>query len=106
MESICLPLKNKSLISSYPISTFVHIYHKALQAQLQKMGSSLCLIRKARQEDINLVAAAIDIRPEILEKIENGQHDFRLKTLFALCEYYNVDVESIVGKGELIHLTI
>lgn len=94
------------MITSYPVSTFGHIYQNALQAQLQKMGSMLCLIRKARQEDVNIVAAAIRLRPEILEKIENGQHDLRLKTLFALCEYYNVDVESVVGKGELIHLKI
>lgn len=94
------------MITSYPASTFGHIYQTALQAQLQKMGSALCLIRKARQEDVDLVAAAIDLRPDILEKIETGQHDVRLKTLFALCEYYNVDVESILGKGELIHLKI
>lgn len=94
------------MITSYPVSTFGHIYHKALEAQLQKMGSALYLIRKTRQEDINLVAAAIDLRPEILEKIEHGQHDPRIKTLFALCEYYNVDVESIVGKGELMHFKI
>lgn len=91
------------MIKSYPVSTFSHIYHKALQVQLQKMGNTLNLLRKTRREEINCVATAINLRPEILEKIENGQHDFRIKTLFALCNYYNVDVESIIGNGELLN---
>ena len=91
------------MITSYPASTFGNIYRQALQSQLQKMGTTLSMLRKARQENINYVAAAINLRPEILQQIENGQHDFRFRTLFALCEYYNVDVESIVGQGELFH---
>lgn len=94
------------MITSHSASTFGVIYHKALQSQLQKMGSSLRMLRKEKQQDINSVAAAISIRPEILEKIENGEHDFRVKTLFALCEYYNTDIESIVGKGELLHFKL
>jgi hypothetical protein len=92
-----------TMTSTYPVSTFGHIYHNALQVQLQKMGSTLSLLRRARQEEINSVAIAINIRPEVLEKIENGQHDFRVKTLFALCEYYSVDLKTIVGKGELLN---
>jgi hypothetical protein len=90
-------------MTTHPVSTFGHIYHKALLAQLKIMGRNFNLIRKARQEDINSVATAINIRPEILEKIENGEHDFRIKTLFALCDYYNVGHSSIVGKGELMN---
>jgi transcriptional regulator with XRE-family HTH domain len=93
-----------TMTSTYPVSTFGHIYHNALQVQLQKMGITLSLLRTTRQEDINSVATAINIRPEILEKIENGQHDVRVKTLFALCDYYNVDLKAIVGKGELLNL--
>jgi hypothetical protein len=71
------------MTNTYPVSTFGHIYHNALQVQLQKMGNTLSLLRTTRREDINSIASAINIRPEILEKIENGQHDVRVKTLFA-----------------------
>ena len=90
------------MISSYPVSTFSHIYQKALRSQLQKMGSTLHLLRKARQEEIDAVAPAINIRPEVLQKIESGEHDLRIKTLFALCDYYNIDGKELVGKGELM----
>lgn len=94
------------MITSYSTSTFGNMYRQALQSQLQKIGRTLSLLRNARQEDINSVAAAVNLRPEILLQIENGQHDFRLKTLFALCEYYNIDVESVVDQGELLHFKL
>ena len=94
------------MTKSSSASTFGHIYRQALQSQLQKMGCVLSLIRKTREEDINCVASAINLRPEILEQIENGERDLRIKTLFALCEYYNIDVESIVGRGELLHFKL
>lgn len=92
--------------NSNPASTFGNMYRQALQTQLEKMGETFTMLRKARQEDIGTVATAINLRPEILEQIENGKHDFRFKTLFALCDYYNVDVESIMGKGELLHFRL
>jgi transcriptional regulator with XRE-family HTH domain len=94
------------MIDSFSASTFGHIYHKALQSQLKKIGSTLSLLRKARQEDINCVAAAVNLRPETLEQIENGKQDFRLKTLFALCDYYNIDMDSVIDHGELLHFKL
>lgn len=94
------------MVSSYPASTFGGIYRQALQSQLQRMGIKLSLLREARKESINSVAAAINLRPEILQRIENGQHDFRFKTLFALCEYYKIEIESLVGQGELLRFTL
>ena len=88
--------------STKSVSTFGHIYQKALRSQLQKMGNTFCLLRKARQEEIDGVAVAINIRPEVLQKIEAGEHDLRIKTLFALCDYYNIDGKDVVGKGELM----
>lgn len=70
------------------------------------MGATLSLLRQSRQEDIETVAAAINLRPEILEQIENGEHDFRFKTLFALSKYYNVEADSIFGNGELLHFKL
>ncbi len=89
--------------STKSVSTFGHIYQNALRSHLQKMGNTLQLLRKARQENLETVAAVINIRPEILEKIETGEHDMRIKTLFALCDYYNIDGKDLVGKGELMH---
>lgn len=89
---------------SLEVSTFGHIYQRALKSHLRRMGSMLALLRKTRREDIDTVAAAINIRPEILEKIENGEHDFRVRTFFAICDYYKVDLESVVGKGEVVHI--
>jgi transcriptional regulator with XRE-family HTH domain len=88
--------------TEYSVSTFGHIYQKALQSQLEKMGKMLNILRRARREDLTTVAAEINIRPEILERIEKGEHDFRIETLFALCDYYNADLESIVGKGDIV----
>jgi hypothetical protein len=65
------------MITSYPASTFGNIYRQAFHAQLKKMGIKLTLLREARKESINCVAASVGLRPEILEQIENGKHDFR-----------------------------
>lgn len=88
------------------VSTFGHIYHKALQSQLKKIGSSLTFLRNTRHEDVDRVAAAINLRPDTLQQIEDGKQDFRIKTLFALCEYHKVDIESMIGRGDLPRLKI
>jgi transcriptional regulator with XRE-family HTH domain len=88
------------------VSTFGHIYHEALQSQLKKIGSALSLLRYTRHEEIDRVAAAINLRPGTLQQIEDGKQDLRIKTLIALCEYYKVDIESMVGKGELLRFKI
>lgn len=85
------------MITDQPVSTFGHIYRNALYNHLKHMGDLLKLQRQARMEDISTVAAAINIRPEILQQIENGEHDFRLITLYALCEYYGVDRNLVIG---------
>jgi transcriptional regulator with XRE-family HTH domain len=92
-----------SITSSYPAYKFGSIYKQAMESQLQKIGSNLAALREARNEDISTVANAVDLGPGLLEQIESGQHDFRLKTLFALCDYYDTDLESVVSKGELLN---
>jgi transcriptional regulator with XRE-family HTH domain len=91
-----------TITSSQPASTFGHIYQQALQLQLKKIGQNLAQLRKARRKDVETVAIAVNLRSDILLRIENGQQDFRLKTLFALCDYYNVNFESIVNQAELM----
>jgi transcriptional regulator with XRE-family HTH domain len=93
-------------LTSYPASTFGNIYHQALQSQLPKIGHNLRNLRKVRHLDIQTVAEAINLRPGILQQIENGQHNFRLKTLFALCDYYNTNPETIVNQKELLSFKI
>ena len=92
--------------TAHQVSTFGTIYHKALQSQLKKMGSRLMALRIARREHITSVAAAINLRPDVLERIENGEQDIRIKTLFTLCGYYEIDPELLIGQGELLHFEI
>jgi DNA-binding XRE family transcriptional regulator len=92
--------------SKFPASTFGHIYQKALQSHLKNIGSTLSLMRRIRRKDINDVAAAIKLRPETLLQIEDGKLDFRVKTLFALCDYYEIDIDKVVSKGELLHFKL
>lgn len=94
------------MLTYQPVSTFGDIYNKALTNHLKKIGSTLNMLRKARREDIHTVAAEINIGPEILEKIESGEHDFRINTFSALCDYYDIDHQSLVDKGELLHVII
>lgn len=81
---------------------FGSIYQKAMKSQLKQIGRNLFVLRKARNEEIGTVASAVDLAPGVLEQIENGSCDFQLKTLFALCDYYYTDLQSVVGKGELL----
>ena len=89
--------------SSYPAYNFGSIYKKAMGSQLQKIGCNLAALRKARNEDISTVAKVVNLAPGLLEQIESGRYDFRLKTLFALCEYYNTDLDSVVSQDELLN---
>lgn len=83
---------------------FGSIYEKAMKAQLKQIGSNLSVLRKAKGEEIDTVANAVDLAPGVLEQIENGNSDFQLQTLFALCDYYYTDLQSVVGKGELLSI--
>lgn len=91
-----------TITSSQPSSTFGHIYQQALQLQLQKIGQNLAELRIASRKDVQTVANSVNLRSDVLLRIESGQHDFRLKTLSALCDYYNVEIESIVNQGQLM----
>jgi transcriptional regulator with XRE-family HTH domain len=87
-------------------TTFGQIYQRSLGPTLQMMGNNFNLLRKSRQKDIDAVAGAINVGPEILDQIEKGEHDPSIETFFALCNYYNVDFESVVGKGVWVFLKL
>lgn len=94
------------MINKYPVSTFGHIYEKALHSHLRKIGHMLSVVRKARHEDIESVAAAVNLRPEVLQQIEEGQHNARVATLYSLCDYYEIEIELIVSQSELLRFEI
>lgn len=95
-----------SSTSTRRVVKFGSIYQKAMQSQLQQIGCNLAAFRKARNEDINTVSDVIDLAPGVLEQIESGNCDFQLKTLFALCDYYDAELESVVGNSELMSIRI
>lgn len=85
---------------------FGSIYQKSMKSQLKQIGSNLVALRKARNEEINTVANAVELAPGVLEQIEVGGCDFQVKTLFALCDYYDADLKSVIGKGELMSIRL
>lgn len=95
-----------TITSSTSPATFGQIYHQALQSHLQLIGRNLADLRKACRKDVETVATAVNVRSDVLLRIESGQHDFRLKTLYALCDYYNVGLEPIVNQSQLMSVKL
>jgi transcriptional regulator with XRE-family HTH domain len=95
-----------STSTSLPPSTFGQIYQRSLQAHLHLIGRNLAELRKACRKDVITVAEAVNIRSDVLLRIESGEHDFRLKTLYALCDYYKVGLEPIVNQGQLVTIKL
>lgn len=95
-----------STTSTRAAVNFGSIYQKSMKSQLKQIGRNLSALRKARNEDIGNVANAVKLAPGILDQIEVGSCDFQVKTLFALCDYFEVDLESVVGKGELLSIRL
>lgn len=85
---------------------FGSIYQKSMKSQLKQIGSNLAALRKARNEEINTVANAVELAPGVLEQIEIGGCDFQVETLFALCDFYDAELKSVVGKGELMFIRL
>lgn len=86
--------------------SFGSIYQQSMKSQLKQIGSNLAALRKARNEEINAVANAVELAPGVLQQIEVGGCDFQVKTLFALCDYYDADLNPVIGKGELLSIRL
>src|SRR5688572_13630057 len=99
-------LKFLTMKTKHAATTFGQVYQRSLQPTLQVMGNNFNLLRKGRQQDIDAVAAAVNVGPEILEQIEKGEHDPSIKTFFDLCDYYHVEFESVIGKGIWVFLKL
>lgn len=70
--------------------------HLEAAAFVRKISTKLWKIRLARKDLPSTVAKAVNISPELLEKVESGRYNFTLDILFRLCEYYKVDPDEIV----------
>jgi transcriptional regulator with XRE-family HTH domain len=71
-----------------------------IEADLKKVGENLRSIRTARDLDIETVAKAIKLSPQLLQRLEEGLYpDCKLNTLFDLIDYYGIPGEAIFGKS-------
>jgi DNA-binding XRE family transcriptional regulator len=71
-----------------------------IDADLKKVGENLRKIRNDRNLTIDTVAIAIQLSPQLLQRLEDGLYpDCKLTTLFDLVDYYGVSGEEIFGKG-------
>ncbi|OKS89653.1 helix-turn-helix domain-containing protein [Mucilaginibacter polytrichastri] len=74
---------------------------------LRTIGKNLFTIRTDKKEEIKSVASALEIKPEIIEKIENGMHELPLIILVKLCNHYNVTIQQVLELeiSQIYHFT-
>jgi DNA-binding Xre family transcriptional regulator len=58
--------------------------HKVVAVRLKKL-------RADREESIFKAAIGAKISPATLKVLESGEKDYRIVTLYKICQYYNVD---------------
>jgi|GEM_PF-913658 len=64
---------------------------------LKTIGHNLRIIRTARNETLEGVAAALNTTHATLSNIENGNyHSLKLEVLIALCNYYRVTLQQVM----------
>lgn len=57
---------------------------------MQVIGANLRAIRITKKKELTSVAEAINISPDLLEKIENGQYNWEVRLYARICSYYEV----------------
>lgn len=57
---------------------------------LKAIGSKFYALRTEQHKELDTVAKAVKISPELLKRIEEGKYDMHLDLLFELCEYYKI----------------
>jgi transcriptional regulator with XRE-family HTH domain len=74
---------------------------------LRTIGKNLFTIRTDKNEEIKNVASALEIKPEIIEKIESGIHELPLTILVKLCNHYNVTIQQVLELeiSQIYHFT-
>lgn len=63
---------------------------------LKTIGKNLSKIRRDKNEEIKSVANAVDLKPTLIEKIENGLDELSVKNLAVLCNYYEVSLQKVM----------
>ena len=64
------------------------------QQQLTEISRYLKELRFNESQTQAEVCAELDIHPNSLSRIENGQN-MNLTTLFRLCDYYDISIDSV-----------
>jgi DNA-binding XRE family transcriptional regulator len=74
---------------------------------LKTIGRNLSKIRSDKDEEIKVVSNAIEVKPEVIEKIENGLHELPLTILIKLCNHYNVTIQQVLELevSQIYHFT-
>ena len=72
-------------------------YKKGFTIRLQTLGEKLYALRMARNESLRTVGKKVKMSPSLLSKMEKGQQNFRLSTLFKICIYYQVEPRDIIN---------
>lgn len=93
-----------STISAKSAVHFGSIYERALKAKLKEIGANLAGLRNARKQTIDTAADAVGITPGVLQSIEDGKLDFELQILFDLCNYYEAELQPVLGRVDLIEI--
>lgn len=71
-----------------------------IEADLKNVGQNLRRIRVDRNLTIDTVAKAIQLSPQLLQRLEDGQYpECKLDTIFDLIDYYNVPGEEVFRKS-------
>lgn len=71
-----------------------------IDGDLKKVGKNLRKIRNDRNLDINTVAKAVRLSPQLLQRLEDGNYpDCKLVTIFDLIDYYCIPPEEVFGKS-------
>lgn len=63
---------------------------------LKTIGKNLCKIRNEKNEEIKSVANAVEIKPALIEKIENGTDELSIRTLAILCNHYEISLQKVM----------
>lgn len=64
---------------------------------MQTVGSGLRNVRETQQQDLHIVAEAMEIPDEQLDLVEQGKFNWEVELIARLCNYYEVTVEEMLA---------
>lgn len=70
---------------------------KKLEELLKHIGMTLYEQRTARKESLESVASMMNMPPDLLDRIEKGQHnELDVNDVIELSSYYDIDPDDVV----------